>query len=231
MQKKRLFLLLAVAVGIGLFFYFDAQRFLTLAYLKSAQSQVTGYYADHRTLTLGSFFFIYVALTALSLPGAAIMTIAAGAVFGRPTAILAVSFASSLGATLAFIIARVLLRDWVEHRFGKRLATINAGIAREGAFYLFAVRLIAVFPFFIVNLLFGLTTMRAWTFYWVSQIGMLAGTIVYVNLGTELAQIDSLAGVLDPGLLVAFALLGVLPLVARRLVAAMRGWASRRQVP
>ena len=222
MNKKRLILLMAIAAAVGLFFYFDAERFLTLGFLKSVQQDVVGYYAAHRLLTLGAFFAAYVAITALSLPGAAVMTVAAGAFFGLTTATVVVSFASSLGATLAMLAARFVLRDWVERRFGERLRTINAGIARDGALYLFAMRLIAIFPFFLINLLFGLTDMRPWTFYWVSQLGMLAGTIVYVNLGTQLAQISSLADVLDPGLLVAFALLGILPLAARRLVAALR---------
>jgi uncharacterized membrane protein YdjX (TVP38/TMEM64 family) len=155
---------------------------------------------------------------ALSLPGAALLTLAGGAVFGLLWGVVIVSFASSIGATLAFLISRFLLRDWVQQRFGQRLQAIDEGVKREGAFYLFTLRLVPVFPFFLVNLLSGLTGMKARTFYWVSQLGMLAGTVVYVNAGTQLAKIDSLSGILSPGLLGSFALLGVFPLLARKIV-------------
>ena len=142
--------------------------------------------------------------------------------FGLWWGTLIVSFASSIGATLAFLVSRFLLRDWVTARFGERLAAINAGIQREGAFYLFTLRLVPVFPFFVINLLMGLTAMKARTFYWVSQLGMLAGTLVYVNAGTQLAKIESLAGIVSPGLLISFALLGVFPLIARKIVAVVQ---------
>jgi pyruvate/2-oxoglutarate dehydrogenase complex dihydrolipoamide dehydrogenase (E3) component/uncharacterized membrane protein YdjX (TVP38/TMEM64 family) len=163
-----------------------------------------------------------VVVTALSLPGAALMTLAGGAVFGLWWGTLLVSFASSIGATLAFLVSRFLLRDWVAARFGQRLAAVDAGVQREGAFYLFTLRLVPLFPFFVINLLLGLTAMKARTFYWVSQLGMLAGTVVYVNAGTQLAKIESVAGIVSPGLLLSFALLGVFPLIARRIVAAVR---------
>jgi dihydrolipoamide dehydrogenase len=234
-DKKRLILLLVAAVAITLFFAFDAGRFLTLEYLKASQQQITSYYLGHRLSTIAAFFIFYIALTALSLPGAAIMTIAGGAFFGLVPATIVVSFASSIGATLAFLASRLVLGTWVQKRFGDRLRTINEGIEKDGALYLFAMRLVAVFPFFLINLLMGLTPIRPWTFYWVSQLGMLAGTVVYVNLGTELARIDSLADVLQPGLLFAFALLGLLPLLARKAIAALRSrkvyarWAKPRQ--
>ncbi|MPM75767.1 hypothetical protein SDC9_122761 [bioreactor metagenome] len=162
------------------------------------------------------YFIIYVVATALSLPGAALLTLAGGAIFGLLWGTVIVSFASTLGATLAFLMSRFLLRDWVSQRFGQRLDAIDEGVKREGAFYLFTLRLVPVFPFFLINLLFGLTAMNARTFFWVSQIGMLAGTLVYVNAGTQLARLDSLSGILSPALLGSFALLGVFPLIARK---------------
>jgi pyruvate/2-oxoglutarate dehydrogenase complex dihydrolipoamide dehydrogenase (E3) component/uncharacterized membrane protein YdjX (TVP38/TMEM64 family) len=165
---------------------------------------------------------LYLAATALSIPGATIITLAGGAIFGLWQGLLIVSFASSIGATLAFLASRFVLRDWVEGRFGKRLADINAGVDKEGAFYLFTLRLIPVVPFFLINLLIGLTRMKVWTFYGVSQLGMLAGTAVFVNAGTQLAQLDSVQGILSPALLGSFVLLGIFPLIARRIVAAVQ---------
>jgi pyruvate/2-oxoglutarate dehydrogenase complex dihydrolipoamide dehydrogenase (E3) component/uncharacterized membrane protein YdjX (TVP38/TMEM64 family) len=180
------------------------------------------------------YFLIYVLATALSIPGAVIITLAGGAIFGLWQGLLIVSFASTLGATLAFLASRFVLREWVEARFGQRLADINAGVDKEGAFYLFTLRLIPVVPFFLINLLIGLTRMKVWTYYWVSQIGMLAGTAVYVNAGTQLAQLDSVKGILSPALLGSFVLLGIFPLIARRIVAAVQKrkvyarWADQR---
>ncbi|MBS0336588.1 MAG: FAD-dependent oxidoreductase, partial [Proteobacteria bacterium] len=168
----------------------------------------------HPAATALGFFATYVAVTGLSLPGAVIMTLAAGAIFGLVWGTLIVSFASSLGATLAFLAARFLLRDWVQARFGRQLAPVNEGVAKDGAQYLFTLRLIPAVPFFVINLAMGLTPLRTWTFYWVSQAGMLAGTLVYVNAGTQLAQLQSLSGILSPGLVGAFVLLGVFPLIA-----------------
>jgi pyruvate/2-oxoglutarate dehydrogenase complex dihydrolipoamide dehydrogenase (E3) component/uncharacterized membrane protein YdjX (TVP38/TMEM64 family) len=167
-----------------------------------------------------------VVVTALSLPGAAVMTVAAGALFGLLQGTLLVSFASTIGATLAFLVSRYLLRDAVQQRFGSRLAAINRGIERDGAFYLFTLRLVPAFPFFLINLLMGLTPIKAWTFYWVSQIGMLAGTLVYVNAGTQIAQLESLSGILSPDLLISFALLGLFPLLAKKVT----GLIQRRRV-
>jgi len=165
---------------------------------------------------LTAYFLLYVVVTALSLPGAAVMTLAGGALFGFWPALLVVSFASSFGATLAFVVSRFLLRDWVQARFGERLKAVNEGVAREGAFYLFSLRLVPLFPFFVINLLLGLTPMPVRTFYGVSQVGMLAGTAVYVNAGTQLGQIDSLSGILSPGLVVSFVLLGLFPLLSKK---------------
>ncbi|MEX1303389.1 MAG: TVP38/TMEM64 family protein, partial [Desulfotignum sp.] len=161
----------------------------------------------------------YITVTALSLPGAAVMTLAGGALFGLVTGTVVISFASTIGATLAFLVSRFLLKNWVQNRFKDKLHAINRGIERDGAFYLFTLRLVPVFPFFIINLVMGLTPIRTIRFYLVSQLGMLPGTLVYVNAGTQLAQIDSLKDIVSPGLLLSFALLGMFPLLAKKGVA------------
>lgn len=222
MSFKRIILLLVMATAITLFFALDLGRYLSLDWLKSQQEAIAAWQASRPLAAAAIFFMLYVGVTALSLPGAALMTLAGGAMFGLWWGLLIVSFASSIGATLAFLVSRFLLRDWVASRFGQRLASIDAGIRREGAFYLFTLRLVPVFPFFLVNLLLGLTPMKTRTFYWVSQLGMLAGTLVYVNAGTQLAKIDSLSGIVSPGLLLSFALLGVFPLIARKIVETVR---------
>jgi pyruvate/2-oxoglutarate dehydrogenase complex dihydrolipoamide dehydrogenase (E3) component/uncharacterized membrane protein YdjX (TVP38/TMEM64 family) len=234
MSKKKLLLVVALIALVVAFFALDLGRFLSLEYIKSRQAEFTALAAQRPLFVGGAFFAIYVAVTALSLPGAAIMTLAAGAIFGLATGTLIVSFASAIGATLAMLVARYVLRDSVQSKFGARLAEIDKGIEREGAFYLFTLRLVPIFPFFLINLLMGLTKMKAWTFYWVSQIGMLAGTIVYVNAGTQLAKIDSLKGILSPGLIGSFVLLGVFPLIAKKIVDAIKArkvyakWAHRK---
>jgi pyruvate/2-oxoglutarate dehydrogenase complex dihydrolipoamide dehydrogenase (E3) component/uncharacterized membrane protein YdjX (TVP38/TMEM64 family) len=220
-MKKSALLLLFAALVAG-FFALDLGRFLTLDALKTSQAVLAAWFDTSPWLVAGAYFLIYVAVTALSLPGAVVMTLAGGAFFGLWTGLLLVSFASSIGATLAFLASRFLLRDWVQSRFGNRLAAINAGMAKDGAFYLFTLRLVPVFPFFIINLLMGLTPIRTRTFYWVSQLGMLAGTAVYVNAGTQLAQLESLSGILSPGLIGSFALLGLFPLLARKVIGLMQ---------
>ena len=222
MNPRKLWLLLALGLLVGAFFVFDLGRFFSLDYFKSQQAAIETWRAAHPGLTAGLFFAGYVAVTGLSLPGAAVMTLVAGAIFGLLWGTVIVSFASTLGATLAFLAARFVLRDWVQGQFGEKLKAINAGMAKEGGFYLFTLRLIPIFPFFIINLVMGLTPIRTWTFYWVSQVGMLAGTLVYVNAGTQLAKIDSLQGILSPGLLASFALLGVFPLIAKKIVAVVK---------
>ncbi len=219
---KKLVIVGLIAALIVVFFAFDLDQQLTLSGLKNSLDAFTELRDRNPVLIGGIFFLVYVIVTAASLPGAAIMTLAAGALFGLLWGTLLVSFASSLGATLAFLVSRYLLRDTVEARFNERLKTINAGIAREGAFYLFTLRLIPVFPFFLINLVMGLTGMKVLTFYVVSQIGMLAGTIVYVNAGTQLAQLDSLSGILSPALILSFALLGIFPLLAKRLLGVIK---------
>ncbi|WP_420229097.1 FAD-dependent oxidoreductase [Psychrobacter sp. ER1] len=178
-------------------------------------AQFNEYKAQSPLLIIGGFFLLYVVVTALSLPGAAILTLAAGALFGLVQGLLVASFASSIGATIAFLASRYLLRDTIKQRFPERLAAIDAGVEKEGGFYLFTLRLVPIFPFFLINLLMGVTSIKTWTYYWVSQIGMLAGTFVFVNAGTQLAQIDSLSGILSFNLIVSFALLGFFPLIAK----------------
>ncbi len=215
---RKIFLLAVVALGIAAFFWLDLGRFLSLEYLKQSQDRFEALYAAEPLKVSLAYFALYVVATALSFPGAAIITLAGGAIFGLWWGTLLVSFASSLGATLAFLVSRFVLRDSIEAQFGNRLAEINRGIEKDGAFYLFTLRLIPVVPFFVINLVMGLTKMKALTFYAVSQIGMLAGTLVYVNAGTQLAQIDSLKGILSPALLGSFVLLGVFPLIAKGIV-------------
>ncbi|WP_372748736.1 FAD-dependent oxidoreductase [Litorivivens sp.] len=229
MAKKALILLLLV-LSVGGLLFFDLGRWLSLDYLQSQLGDIRAY-VDAEPLLAGVLFFLaYVVITALSLPGAAIMTLAAGAIFGLVKGVFLASFAASVGATLAFFVARYLLHDWVQQRFAERMKAINRGVERDGALYLFSLRLVPIFPFFIINLLMALTPIRTWTFYWVSQLGMLAGTIVYVNAGTQLARIESPAGLLSPQLILAFTLLALLPWVGRAIVNRMqavrvyRGW-------
>ncbi len=219
--KKSLVLALIVAAIIA-FFAFDLQRYLTLEAIKSSQESLIARYQASPISVSALFFLAYVAITALSLPGAALMTLLAGAIFGFWWGLLLASFASSVGATLAFLASRYILRDWSQAKFGARLGAINHGIESEGAFYLFTLRLVPVFPFWLINLLMGLTRLPTRTFYWVSQVGMLLGTAVFVNVGTQLAQVTSLSGILSPGLIASFVLLGVLPLLAKRIVDAIK---------
>ena len=218
MHLKKLLLLLLLALLVGLFFFFDLGQYLNLQTLKARQASIEDFRAGRPLLAIAIYFSVYVLMAALSLPGATLLTLAGGAIFGVLWGTVIVSFASTLGATAAFLISRFLLRDWVKTRFGQRLQAIDDGVRREGAFYLFTLRLVPVFPFFLVNLLSGLTGMKAITFHWVSQIGMLAGTVVYVNAGTQLAKIESLSGIVSPALLGSFVLLGIFPLIARKIV-------------
>lgn len=218
MTLRKSLLLGLILLLLASFFAFDLGQYLTLASLKAQQSALQAQVAADPWLAAGAFFAVYVAVTGLSLPGASLMTLVAGALFGLWQGLLIVSFASTLGALLSMFSSRFLLQDWVQQHFGQRLAGIEAGLARDGAFYLFALRLVPVFPFFLINLAMGLTKLPARTFWWVSQFGMLPGTLVYVNAGRELGQLDSLGGILSPGLLGAFALLGVFPLLARKLL-------------
>ena len=235
MKRKQIVVLALIVLALVAYFRLGLGEYLSLAALKAQQAALAEYQQQHPWQLAGLYFAAYVVVTALSLPGAALLTLAGGALFGLVWGSVIVSFASSLGATLAFLVARFLLRDWLLGRFGERLRAVDEGIRRDGAFYLFTLRLIPLFPFFLVNLLLGLTAMRVRTFYSVSQLGMLAGTLVYVNAGTQLARVDSLADIVSPTLLASFALLGIFPLVARRLVDAVKarkvyaGWAKPRR--
>ena len=213
---KKIILLGIVIIVVSVFFTLDLQHYLTLNGLKSGMDQFAIWRATSPATVGASFFLMYVIVAAFSLPGAAIMTIAAGALFGLFWGSVIASFASTIGATLAFLTARYLLRDLVQAHFGDKLKAINEGMAKDGAFYLFSLRLIPLFPFFLVNLLVGLTPISTRHYYWVSQIGMLAGTVVYVNAGTQLVKITGLADIASPGLLFSFALLGIFPLLVKR---------------
>ena len=216
---------LLVAVVIGLIVAFRASglsQYFTLAYLKSSAEGFRALYAERKALVVLVYFLVYIAAASLSLPGAAVLTIAGGAFFGLLTGTLIVSFASATGATVACFVSRFLLRDWVQGKFGDKIVKIDEGIEREGAFYLFTLRLIPVFPFWMINLVMGLTKMPLQTFYWVSQLGMLPGTIVYVNAGRELSKIESLRGILSPSLLISFALIGLFPIAMKKLAALYR---------
>jgi dihydrolipoamide dehydrogenase len=229
MDKKRLLLLAVLIAAIAAFFYFDLKQYFSIEYFQASRARIEAFRDAHYAQTAAIFFAVYVAVAALSLPGAAIMTLVAGALFGLLAGTVLVSFASAIGATLAFLISRLILGEWVQKRFGDKLAPINAGIEKEGAFYLFALRLVPLFPFFVVNLLMGLTKIRTATFYWVSQIGMLAGTIVYVYAGTQLGQFR-----ISGGLIFAFVLLGLFPLAAKKILDAIKSrkvyakWADKR---
>ena len=222
----RVALLLLIACGIAAFFLFDLGSYLTLTSLKARQAELAAFVEAQPLTAVGGFFLIYVAVTALSLPGAAIMTLAAGAIFGLLLGTVIVSLASAIGATLAFLSSRYLLRDWVKRRFAKRVKAIDEGIAKDGAFYLLTLRLIPIFPFFLINLAMGLTAMRLLPFFLVSQVGMLPGTIVYVLAGTQLARIESMGDILSPALIGSLVLLGLFPLIAKVLL----GWWKRRRI-
>ncbi len=224
-MKTRIGLGLGIILVVAAFFALDLQRHLSLDALRNSLGGLRQAYSEHAVLMVGGFVLCYVLMAALSLPGATVMGLAGGAIFGFWVATLAVSFASSLGATLAFLLSRYLFRDVVQRRFGDRLSAMNEGVAREGAWYLFTLRLIPVFPFFVINLLMGLTPMPVRTFYWVSQLGMLGGTMVYVNAGKELGKLESMSGILSPSILMAFALLGLFPLAVKKIV----GWVQARK--
>jgi uncharacterized membrane protein YdjX (TVP38/TMEM64 family) len=224
-SRSKIILLVVILAAIGAFFVMQpgqylggacAQGLFLLDCFSQQRSGLEAFQQDNPVLLAAGFFVVYVLVTALSIPGAAVMTLIGGALFGLFWGVLIISFASSIGATLAFLAARFVLRDSVQKKFGRRLRAINKGVEKDGAFYLFALRLVPAFPFFVINLLMGLTPIRTVTFYVVSQLGMLAGTIVYVNAGTQIGQLESLSGILSPGLIGSFVLLGVFPLIARK---------------
>ena len=218
MKASRIILFVVVALLIASFFVFDLKEFFTVGFFETQRDAITAFQNENPWLVVIGFFLIYVLVTGTSLPGAAILTLIAGALFGLVQGVILVSFASTIGATMAFTITRFLFRDVVRKRFGQYLTAIDRGVEREGAFYLFALRLVPAVPFFVVNLVMALTPISTWRFYWVSQLGMLFGTIVYVNAGAELGQIDSLGDILSPGLWISFVLLGLAPLLAKKIL-------------
>ena len=210
-------LIAVVIVGlIAAYFLFDLSQYFSLEYVKASRDRFQALYAEHAASTFAAYFIIYVTATALSLPAAAVLTLVGGALFGLVTGVIVASFASTMGAALAFLASRYLFRDYVQRKFGDKLSAVNRGVEKDGPFYLFTLRLVPVIPFFAINTLMGLTPMRLFTYFWVSQIGMLPGTVVYVNAGRELGRIDSLSGLLSPGLILSFVLIGLFPLVARK---------------
>ena len=214
-----LLLLIAAAVAIKLL---ELDRFLTMEQLKQSREQLAQFYMEQPLTMIGAYMAIYITATALSLPGAVILTLTGGALFGLALGTLLISFASTIGATLACAVSRFLLRDWVQQKFGDRLTPINRGMEDEGGFYLFSLRLVPIFPFFIINLAMGLTRIRLTTYYWVSQLGMLPATVVYTNAGRELGRLDSLAGILSPSLLLSFVILGLFPITVKKVLAFFR---------
>jgi len=228
-KPSRIVLLVVVLALIALFFVFDLQQFFTLDFVRAQRTAIDGFQARNPALLLIGFFLLYVVVMALALPVAALLTLAAGALFGFWTGVLIVSFASTIGATLAFLFARYLFRDAVRARFARQLAAIDRGVAKDGAFYLFAMRLVPAFPPAAINLAMSVTPIRTWTFYWVSQLGMLAGTLVYVNAGLQLWQLDSLSGLVSPVFVASFALLGILPLLAKKAIDAYKGRVALRR--
>ena len=219
---KKIVILLLIIAFIVAYKVFNLGQYLTLSYIKASQEKFSLLYAEHQILVIAGYMMIYILVTSLSLPGATVMTLAGGALFGLWVGTAVVSFASTIGATLACFVSRFLLRDWVQATLGDRLKTVNEGIEREGKFYLFTLRLIPAFPFFVINLVMGLTKMPLRTYYWVSQLGMLPATIVYVNTGQELARIQSLSGILSPRLIFSFVLLGLFPILVKKLLALYR---------
>jgi dihydrolipoamide dehydrogenase len=218
----RLVVITLIAAGLFAFFKYDLGQYLTLTYLKSSQAQFAEHYTANPIETMTAFFAIYVVSVVLSLPGATVLTLASGALFGLWTGFIIASFASTLGATLNFLVARFLLRDWVQSKFGERIKILNEGVKKDGALYLLTLRLVPAFPFFVVNLVMGLTPMKIITFYLFSQLGMIPGTFVYVNAGTQLSKIDSLSGLVSPEIFISFVLLGIFPLIAKAIVARIK---------
>ena len=219
---KKAVLALVLIGAIAAYFIFDLGQYLSLENFKASQADIVAAKDANPALYIAGFFLLYVAVTGLSIPGAAIMTLVAGALFGVVAGTIIVSFASTMGATLAFLSSRYVLRDWVRGKFGERLRAVDDGLEKDGAFYLFTLRLIPVFPFFVINLLMGLTRIKTGTFFWVSQIGMLPATIVFVNAGTQISRIDSTAGLLSPTLIASFVALALFPWAAKAIVAVVK---------
>jgi uncharacterized membrane protein YdjX (TVP38/TMEM64 family) len=231
MQSKKfqkIFLILVVVALAGAFYVLDLGQYLSLDYIKDSQQRFQALYADKTFTVIAVYMLVYIVAASLSLPGAAVLTLAGGALFGLLVGTVVVSFASTTGATLACLASRFVLRDWIQRQFGERLGTVNRGVEREGSFYLFTLRLVPIFPFWMINLVMGLTRMKLRTFFWVSQVGMLPGTMVYVNAGRELGRIESTNDILSPGLILSFVLLGIFPLATKK---AMSWYRARQDKP
>lgn len=215
---NKLIIVIVIIAVIAAFKIFNLGDYLTLAYLKESQVKFQAMYSENSVTVIAVYMLIYILATSLSLPGAVILTLAGGALFGLVAGTIIVSFASTLGATLACFVSRFILRDWIQKKFGDKLKAVNEGIEKEGLLYLFTLRLIPVFPFWLINLVMGLTKMPLKSYYWVSQIGMFPATIIFVNAGKELAKVDSISGILSPGLIISFVLLGLFPLITKKLL-------------
>ncbi len=215
---KKITIVLVLIILVAGFMLFDLGDYFSLSYMKESQHKIETLYSENRVEVIAVYMAVYILVTSLSLPGAVVMSLVGGAVFGLITGTVVVSFSSTIGATLACFVSRFVLRDWVQGKFGDKLKTVNEGIEKEGAFYLFTLRLIPAFPFWLINLVMGLTKMRLKTFFWVSQVGMIPGTVVFVNAGKELGKIESLSGILSPGLILSFVFLGLFPIVTKKLM-------------
>ena len=222
MPIKKLMLASLSAIVLILLLLLDPHHYLTLEYLKYSKDKLNSYYQDNSLIVLGIYFVIYLTSAAFSVPGATLLTLAGGALFGLVAGTLVVSFASTIGATLAMLISRLLLKDWVQNRFADQMIKINSGILKEGTFYLFALRLLPAVPFFVINLVMGLTHIRTVTFFWVSQLGMLPATLVYVNAGSELGKVQTIDDILSSSLIISFLLLGIFPLLIKKIVKAIQ---------
>ena len=218
MSNKKIILICILFVLIATFFIFDLNQYFNLELFKSKRAVIDAYYENSPVLTGSIFFFIYVTLTSLSLPAAGIMTLIGGAIFGLIWGTILVSFAASIGATFAFLACRYLFRDTIQNRFENKLKPFNEGIRKDGALYLFTLRLVPIFPFFVINAVMGLTPIRTVTFFIVSQIGMIPATMVFVNAGKQIAKIEEVGDILSPELIASFILLGLFPLIAKKSV-------------
>jgi uncharacterized membrane protein YdjX (TVP38/TMEM64 family) len=221
-KKTKIGLLIVIILVIITFFLFDIQQYAKIDYIKAEQQNIFEYYKKNVFFIMVLFVFLYILITALSLPVATVLTLLGGALFGFSLGLIIVSFASTIGATLAFLMARFLAQDYVQKNYENQLSKINKKFESEGAFYLFALRLVPVFPFFIINVVMALMPIKTWTFYWISQLGMLPGTIVYVYAGTQLAQIETFSDITSPSMLIVFILLGLFPLIAKNLIQLIR---------
>jgi len=215
---KKILIIILISILLGLFFYFDLHQILTFERIKAARGDLAAYTQEHLLLAALGFCGVYIAATALSLPGAALLTLLSGALFGLGLGTVLASISSTLGATVSFLISRYLLRDTIKDKFGPRLEKIDAGIEKEGAFYLFTIRMIPAFPFFVVNLLMGLTSIKTFTYMWVSMAGMFVGTAVYVNAGTRLSELESASGIFSPDIILSFVALGILPIASKKII-------------